>query len=72
MRGWYLAAAYDVMPFFLESSRASVEPFFRFERYDTQCEVAGLGFDRDRTKDIDLYVAGLQFRPIPQIVFELD
>ncbi len=72
MRGWYLEAAYDVMPFFLESSRASLEPFFRFERYDTQREVADLGFDRDRTKDIDLYVAGLQFKPIPQIVFKLD
>lgn len=72
MRGWYLEAAYDVMPLFLESSRASLEPFFRFERYDTQREVSDLGFDRDRTKDIDLYVAGLQFKPIPQIVFKLD
>jgi hypothetical protein len=72
MRGWYLEAAYDVLPLFVESSRASIEPFFRFERYDTQREVSDLGFDRDRTKDIDLYVAGVQFKPIPQIVFKLD
>ena len=72
MRGWYLEAAYDILPLFMESTRASVEPFFRFERYDTQRDVSDLGFDRDRTKDIDLYVAGVQFKPIPQIVFKLD
>lgn len=72
MRGWYLEAGYDILPLFMESTRASVEPFFRFERYDTQRDVADLGFDRDRTKDIDLYVAGLQFKPIPQVVFKLD
>lgn len=72
MRGWYLEAAYNVAPLFLESPRMSLEPFFRFERYDTQRDVADLGFDRDRTKDIDLYVAGIQFKPIPQIVFKLD
>ena len=27
---------------------------------------------RDKSKDIKLYVAGLQFNPIPQIVFKLD
>lgn len=72
MRGWYIEAGYDLMPLFFEAPRMSLEPYFRFERYDTQREVADLGFDRDRTKDIDLYVAGIQFKPIPQIVFKLD
>ncbi|MBK7951736.1 MAG: hypothetical protein IPK00_23975 [Deltaproteobacteria bacterium] len=72
MRGWYLEAAYNVMPLFFEAPRMSLEPYFRFERYDTQREVSDLGFDRDRTKDVDLYVAGIQFKPIPQIVFKLD
>ena len=72
MRGWYLEAGYDLMPFIRGSSRMSLEPFFRFERYDTQRDVSDLGFARDRTKDIHLYVAGIQFKPIPQIVFKLD
>jgi len=72
MRGSYLEVAYDILPFFMESSRATVEPFFRYERYDTQRDVADLGFARDRTKEVDLYVAGLQVKPIPQIVFKLD
>ena len=76
LRGWYLEAGYDILPLFTASSRASIEPFFRFERYDTQREVSDLGsdlvFDRDRTKDVDLYVVGIQVKPIPQIVFKLD
>lgn len=72
MRGWYLEAGYNVMPLFLDAPRMSLEPFFRFERYDTQREVSDLGFDPDRSKDIDLYVAGIQWKPIPQIVFKLD
>ena len=72
MRGAYLEAGYDILPFFMESSRATVEPFFRFERYDTQRDVADLGFARDRTKDVDLYVAGLQVKPIPQVVLKVD
>lgn len=72
MRGWYVEAAYNVLPLFLDSSRMSVEPYFRFERYDTQHEVSDLGFQRDRTKDVSLYVAGVQFKPIPQLVFKLD
>jgi hypothetical protein len=72
MRGAYLEAGYDILPFFMASSRATVEPFFRYERYDTQRDVADLGFARDRTKEVDLYVAGLQVKPIPQVVFKLD
>lgn len=71
-RGWYVEAAYNVLPLAVDSSRMSIEPFFRFERYDTQREVSDLGFVRDRRKDIDLDVAGVQFKPIPQVVFKLD
>jgi hypothetical protein len=72
MRGWYVEAAYNLMPLFMEAPRMSLEPYFRFERLDTQREVSDLGFVRDRAKDFDLYTAGLQFKPIPQIVFKLD
>ena len=71
MRGWYVEAAYDIMPCILEDTRMSLEPYFRFEQYDTQRDVSG-GFARDKSKDIDLYVAGLQFKPIPQVVFKVD
>ena len=72
MRGWYVEAAYDVLPLVAEGTRMSLEPYFRFESYDTQREVSDLLYTRDKTKDIDLYVAGLQFKPIPEVVFKVD
>jgi len=70
MQGWYVEGAYDILPLFLDT-RASLEPYFRFEQWDTQHKVPD-GFVRDGTQDVDLYVAGLQFKPIPQVVFKLD
>jgi hypothetical protein len=72
MRGWYAEAAYDVMPFILPDSRMTLEPYFRYEYYDTQREVSNLGYTRDKNKKIDLYTVGLQFEPIPQVVFKVD
>lgn len=71
MQGFYVEAAYDVLPLLMSETRASLEPYFRFEQYDTQVKVNG-AYTRDRSKDIDLYVAGIQFKPIPQIVFKVD
>jgi hypothetical protein len=70
MQGWYVEAAYDILPLFLDT-RASLEPYFRFEQVDTQDKVPN-GFIRDGTQDVDLYTAGLQFKPIPQVVFKAD
>jgi hypothetical protein len=72
MRGWYALVAYDVLPLFMPETRMSLEPYFRYEYYNTQREVSNLGYTRDKSKKINLYTAGLQFEPIPQIVFKLD
>jgi hypothetical protein len=72
MRGWYIEAAYDIMPLIQDDTRMSLEPYFRFESYDTQRDVSNLGFRRDKSKDIDLITVGLQFKPIYQVVFKLD
>lgn len=71
MQGWYVEGAYDVLPLFMETTKASFEPYFRFEQLDTQHEVPD-GFTRDATRDVDIYVAGVQFKPIPQVVFKVD
>ena len=72
MRGYYVEAAYDILPIFHEQTHMTLEPYFRYESYDTQRDVSNLGFSRDKSKDIDLYIGGFQFKPIPQIVFKLD
>lgn len=72
MRGWYVEAAYDVLPWIHESTRMSLEPYVRFEQYDTQHDVSDLRYTRNKNKDINLFIAGLQFKPIPQVVFKVD
>lgn len=71
MQGYYVEAAYDVLPHFLPETKASLEPYFRYESYDTQKHVQQ-GYTQDGSKDVELYVAGLQFKPIPQVVFKVD
>lgn len=71
MDGFYVEAGYDLLPLILPETKMSLEPYFRFEMYDTQKSV-GDGFIRDGSLDINLYTAGLQFKPIPQVVFKVD
>ena len=70
MQGWYVEGGYDILPLFCDT-KATLEPFFRFEQWDTQHKTP-TGFERDNSQDVNLYVAGLHFRPIPQVVFKVD
>ncbi len=46
-------------------------PFFRFEYLDTQNDVP-TGFLRDRSKPRRIWVPGVQFYTIPNVVLKLD
>lgn len=67
--GSYVEAGYDVL--FPRGGRASLVPFARWERYNTQDEVPA-GFAANPENDVRLWTLGLQFRPIPQVVVKLD
>ena len=67
--GSYVEAGYDVL--FLRGGRASLVPFARWERYDTQDEVPS-GFAANPENDVRLLTLGIQFRPISQVVVKLD
>jgi hypothetical protein len=67
--GTYVEAGYDVL--FARGGRASLVPFARWERFDTQDEVP-TGFAASPANDIRVWTLGLQFRPIPQVVVKLD
>lgn len=69
--GWYVEAAYDVMPWLLPDSGFSLAPFARYEWFDTQRDMPS-GFDADGSKDIRLITTGLGFKPHPNVVFKLD
>ena len=71
MIGGYAEVAYDVMPVFFPGSEMSLEPFFRFEYVDTQNDVPN-GFLADRAFKQRIYVPGIQFKPIQNVVLKLD
>ena len=77
MFGWYTEVAYDLMPWFnrllgweaLETQ--SFEPFFRYERWDTQAELSG-GFRESGRFDRRIWQVGLHYRPHPNVVLKAD
>jgi hypothetical protein len=71
MLGVYGEVGYEVMQWLAPDSGWSVEPFVRVEHVDTQQTVPG-GFLPDRTRAFEVYTAGLQVKPIPQVVLKLD
>ncbi len=69
--GWYTELGYNVMPWIKPDSTQYLAPFFRYERWDTQAEVAG-GFARDGNLDRRLWQVGINYKPIPNIVIKAD
>lgn len=71
MFGWYVEAAYDVMPWIAPDSGFYLAPFVRYERFDTQQSTPS-GFAADGSKDIRLITSGLSLKPHPNVVFKFD
>jgi hypothetical protein len=71
MLGVYAEIAYELLPWFFPDSEKSLEPFFRFEYYDTQRDLPS-GFSKDKSKEIKSYTLGLSFQPIPNVVIKAD
>lgn len=69
--GYYLTAAYDVLPFFKQGSGASLMPFIQYERLNTQDKVPA-GFAANPANDRTNVTFGLMFKPIPNIGFKAD
>jgi hypothetical protein len=69
--GWYIEAGYDVMPWLLPNSKMSLEPFFRYERLDTQYRMQP-GFSALAENDRHILMVGIGFQPIESVVLKLD
>lgn len=65
--GWYGQAAYRVW----KSGDKALTPFIRYERYNTQNEVAS-GFVADPLNNEKVTTVGLDFKVHPQVVFKAD
>lgn len=68
--GWYAEAAFDLMSL-KPKGRWSLTPFFRYEQIDTQTEVPA-GWDSNPATGQRVVTAGIEVKPIPQVVFKLD
>jgi len=68
--GWYLQAGFDVLTL-KAGVRASLTPFVRYERYDTQARVPE-GFERNPENDVKVLSMGAVFKPIEPIAVKID
>lgn len=71
MVGGYGEIAYDVSEHIWPGSERTLAPFFRWEYLDTQHDLPS-GMARDRGQPRRLFVPGIQFKPIPNVVLKLD
>ncbi len=71
MLGVYGEIAYELLPLLFPDTEKSLEPFFRYEYYDTQRDVPS-GFSKDRSKEIQIYTLGFSFQPTPNVVIKAD
>ncbi len=69
--GWYIELGYDVLPWLLPDSTQYLAPFFRYERWDTQAEVAK-GFEKNANLARRLWQFGVNYKPIPNVVIKAD
>ncbi|MDH4017304.1 MAG: hypothetical protein OEV20_08195 [Actinomycetota bacterium] len=69
--GGYAEIAYDVLPLVWKGTKASLEPYFRYERLDTQNQMAS-GDVANENLVQDIYTVGIQIKPIPNVVFKTD
>lgn len=68
--GFYLEAAYDVLPHVAEDTEQQLFVFGRYERYNTQASVTGFEpLDQHDRTDI---VTGLTYRPVPNVAVKAD
>lgn len=69
--GGYVEAAYNVLPLLWPETTMSLTPFIRFERLDTQADVP-TGVTRVASNDLRVITSGIDFKPIPNVVFKFD
>lgn len=69
LQGGYLQFGYNLLS--QRSESTSLTPYYRFEKLETQSEVA-LGFQRNPSLDRTFHTLGMEFKPIYNIVIKSD
>lgn len=71
LEGWYVTAAYDVLPLVRMRTTQSLAPFLQYQKYNTQSAVPA-GFDADPANDRSIVTVGLTYKPHPNVAFKFD
>ncbi|GIW43697.1 MAG: hypothetical protein KatS3mg077_0979 [Candidatus Binatia bacterium] len=71
MLGYYAEIGYDVLPWIVPGTTQYLAPWFRYSHTDTQQNVPA-GLTPNNRHNRDYFEAGLQYKPIPQVVLKLD
>lgn len=71
MSGWYVSAGYDVMPLLIPGSIHYLAPFVLYEAYNTHAAVPS-GSTKSAANDRTTLVAGLTWKPHPNVAFKVD
>lgn len=71
LEGWYLEAAYNVLPLLLPESKNKLTAYLRHEEFDTNKDVPS-GFVRDDAADREIWSFGLAYHPHPNVVVKAD
>ena len=61
----------DVLQWIFPETERTLSPYFRFEYLDTQYDVPS-GFTADESKQTQYFTAGIEFKPIPNVVLKAD
>jgi hypothetical protein len=69
--GFYLTAAYDVLPFFFKSTQSALLPFVQYERLNSQAEIPS-GFTANPANERTNLTFGITFKPHPNVAFKFD
>lgn len=69
--GFYVTAAYDILPLIARSSTHYLAPFIQYEKFDTQQEVPA-GFSRNPVRERTNLTLGLTYKPHPNVALKMD
>jgi hypothetical protein len=69
--GFYLDAAYDVLPLFVKGKASALLPFVQYEKLNTQSEVPS-GFTANAANERTNITYGISFKPHPNVAFKID
>jgi len=69
--GYYITAAYDILPLLIQGTGHYLAPFVQYEKFDTQDDVPA-GFTKNPARERTNITVGLTYKPHPNVAFKLD